>query len=239
MNTAGHSLLSGGIGLIAVAALGLTGCSPDQESAQFEDTETASAQEAEAQEDTSTEEETDNDGPSDAEEADHAEEQAAEGTAVQTSEGPIDPNDALHTVEYSLPSTNIDGTMTLGLHRLQVRDNTLELLLTFTPEFDQHDTHTLYGLHGNNGALAKPALFDRENLKQYSSLRSDRGVAWETDVVGPRVASGESIAFWATFAVPEDDIDTINVGIPAAPEFEDVEIDWGEAEPAEAGDEDQ
>lgn len=39
MNTAGRSIISGGIGLIAVAALGLTGCSPSEESAEFEDTE--------------------------------------------------------------------------------------------------------------------------------------------------------------------------------------------------------
>lgn len=246
MNTAGRSIISGGIGLIAVAALGLTGCSPSEEAAEFEDTEledteAASTEEAAPGEDIPTDDEADSETTDDAEGTDDADagDETSEGSAVQTSEGMIDPDDAIHTVEYNIPSSNIEGTMTLGLHYLQVRDNTLELLLTFTPEFDQHDTHTLYALHGNNGALARPALFDRENLKQYSPLRSDRGVAWETDVVGPHVASGETLVFWANFAVPEDDIDTINVGTPAAPEFEDVEIDWGEAEPAEAEGEDE
>lgn len=232
MQTTGHSLLSGGIGLFAIAALGLTGCSPDEESAEFEDTESASGEDA-----ADSEEQEDESSAADSEDDDADEDQEAgddsSDSVAQTVEGPIDPDDAVQTVEYSIPTTDLDGTITLGLHHLKVRENTLELLLTFTPEFDQHDTHNLYNLHSNNGAFATPALFDRQNLKRYDPLTGDASQSWSTNVVGLQAHSGETIAYWANFAVPEDDIDTINVGIPSAPEFADVEIDWGDGEPAD------
>lgn len=216
-------LTRAGIGLAALTALLLTACAPDED-AEFEDGEPASQTEENGQ----TGEEA-GDGNSEAE--DDGED--TDGGAVQTSEGVIDPADATHTVEYSIPDSDIDGTITLGLHHLEVKGNTMELLLTFTPEFDQHDAVNLYGIHGNNGSLARPTLVDRENLKRYSPLSGPGSQPWATEVVGPRVNSGETLVFWATFAVPEDDIDVINVGIPAAPEFEDVEIDWGDGEPAD------
>lgn len=218
-----------GLGLAALAALMLTACAPDED-AEFEDGEPAS----QTQEDENSDEAEDSEEES-GNEASGGEDagEDAEGGAVQTSEGLIDPEDATHTVEYSIPNSDIDGTITLGLHHLEVKGNTMELLLTFTPEFDQHDAVRLYHLHGNNSSLARPSLADRENLKRYSPLMGPGSQPWATDVVGPRVNSGETLVFWATFAVPEDDIDVINVGIPAAPEFEDVEIDWGDGEPAD------
>lgn len=237
-------LLRAGAGLAALGALALTACAPDDDTAAFDDSEPASAEdEAEDSADEEEQEgepESDADGEDDDAQDDDAEGegQGSEGAEAQTAEGPVDPEDAIATVEYSIVASDIDGTMTLGLHYLQVKDNTMELMLTFTPEFDQDTRENLYGFHGNNGGLARPMLVDRENLKQYSPLMGPSNESWSTDVVGPRVSSGETIVYWANFAVPEDEIDSINVGIPAAPEFEDVEIDWADSEPADYDEDD-
>lgn len=241
-------------GVAALAALALAACATDDEAAEFDDAEAAS----QTEEEDSTAQAQAADGNSGAgedsegaaldepEEADSgAEPDAAEGAAenssdavAQTSEGPIDPADAVQTVEYNIPASDIDGSITLGLHHLQVKGNTMELLLTFTPEFSSGGANNLYNLHGNNAGLASPALFDRENLTRHSALRASGSRSWATDVVGPRVNSGETIVYWANYAVPEADIDTISVGIPAAPEFEDVEIDWGDGEPSDLDEDD-
>lgn len=241
-------------GVAALAALALTACATDDEAAEFDDAEAGSQTEeqdstaqAQVADGNSGAGEDSEDGALDEpEEADSgAEPDAAEGAAenssdavAQTSEGPIDPADAVQTVEYTIPASDIDGSITLGLHHLEVKGNTMELLLTFTPEFSSRGAHNLYNLHGNNGGLATPALFDRENLTRYSALRASGSRFWATDVADPRVNSGETIVYWANYAVPDADIDTISVGIPAAPEFEDVEIDWGDGEPSNLDDDD-
>lgn len=128
--------------------------------------------------------------------------------------------------------------MTVGLHHLRVEGRTMELLLTYTPEFDQHEQYTLWELHARNHALVAPSLYDRENLKRYSILRDggwSSGGMWATRQADVELASGETQAYWANFAVPEDDIETINVGIPNVPEFKDVEIEWGDHEPSDEG----
>lgn len=247
--TTGRRLLGRTVpGVLAFAALALTACAPDDNAAEFEDAEAVSQSEDETEDQSGDDTDTEpSEGETESErsEADSgAEPGAADGAAenssdavAQASEGPIDPADALQTVEYNIPASDIDGSITLGLHHLQVKDSTMELLLTFTPEFSSGGVNNLYNLHGNNGGLANPALFDRENLTRYSALRAD-SESWSTHVVGPRVSSGETIVYWANYAVPEVDIETINVGIPAAPEFEDVEIDWGDSEPSNLDEDD-
>lgn len=236
-------------GVVAFAALALTACATDDDAAEFEDAEAVSQSEDETEDqpgDNTDTEPSEGETESERSEADSgAEPNAADGAAdnssdavAQTSEGPIDPADAVQTVEYNIPASDIDGSITLGLHHLQVKGNTMELLLTFTPEFSSGGANTLYHLHGNNGELASPALFDRENLTRYSALRASGSRSWATEVVGPRVNSGETIVYWANYAVPEAEIDTISVGIPAAPEFADVEIDWGDGEPSNLDEDD-
>lgn len=154
----------------------------------------------------------------------------------------IDPADAVDTISYTLPTDEIDGTMTVGLHHLIQRGRTMELLLTYTPEFSDAGTFSLWDLHGGNHANVPPALFDRENLKRYDLLRDggtwDSAQIWNSTQAEHKLASGDTQAYWANFAAPEDDIDTINIAIPGAPEFEDVPIEQGAAAadaPAEGG----
>ena len=145
----------------------------------------------------------------------------------------IDPADAVDTISYTLPTDEIDGTMTVGLHHLIQRGRTMELLLTYTPEFRESGTFSLWELHGGNHSNVPPALFDRENLKRYDILRDggtwDSAEIWNSKQAEHKLASGDTQAYWATFAAPEDDIDTINIAIPGAPEFEDVPIEQGAA----------
>lgn len=227
-----------GLGCLAVAALMLTACAPDEE-AEFQDGEQAAQTEDQAPEQTGDPEETEDEvsAEEEAEETDETDEDTeAEDSAA---EGPIDPEDAVDTITYDIPSESIDGTMTVGLHHLRVEGETMELLLTYTPEFSGHQAYNLWELHARNHSLVAPSLFDRENLKRYDILRTcglwDVSCVWATPQADVDLASGDTQAYWANFAVPEDEIETINIGIPNAPEFEDVEIDWDGAEP---GDED-
>lgn len=146
----------------------------------------------------------------------------------------IDPADAVDTLSYPLPSTDIEGTMTVGLHHLRVRGETMELLLTFTPEFETTGEFTLWELHGENHSNVGPVLFDRVNLKRYDILATTG--AWDTEGVWNskqaefKLASGDTQAYWANFAAPVDDIDVMDVALPAGAEFADVPIEQGPAD---------
>lgn len=249
-----NALLKAGAGLALVGALALSACAPDDDPADFEETEPASAEELaeEEQEDqTGSETAAEDDGTAGDEEAenddDSAQDLETEGDDAAADEedddpageegsGAIDPEDAVETVTYPIAHDDVDGEITVGFHHLRVEDQTMELLLTYTPEFDDHGTYNLWHLHNRNHAMVAPALYDRENLKRYNILRSggdfDAG-HWATNQADVDLASGETQAYWANFAVPEDDIAAINIGMPVGPEFKDMEIDWGEAEPSD------
>lgn len=162
-------------------------------------------------------------------ESDGDDDQGQASTAEVGTSTAVDPADALATLSYPIPTTDIEGTMTVGLHHLRVRGETMELLLTFTPEFTGNETHNLYQLHENNGNNLWPILFDRENLTQYDVLESG-ATRWFTEDQAFELASGDTQPFWANFAVPVDDIDVIDVGISTGPYFEDVPIDRSSAE---------
>ena len=243
-------LLRAGAGLALIAALGLTACAPDEDSAAFDDSEPASDQEQDdsaADEDEPDEEpESDADGENEDDAADEdeggeddadGEEDNADGAtgAVDTPEGPINPDDAVDTVSFSIPREDIEGTITVGVHELRVNDNTMQLLLSYTPEFGEHETYTMHHLMGDTSA--HPSLTDRENLKRYSVLRPRQSASpWATIMggAGLSLADGETMLYWGNYPVPEDDIETVNVSVfNAAPELEDVEIEWGDGEPSE------
>lgn len=232
------------LGLALAGALALSACGSD-DSAEFDDGDTEATgqtEETETEQDDGEEQSGADQGTADdaGEENSDEQEGSDEGTDPAEPEGSglVDPADALETVTYSIPEESIDGEITVGVHHLRVEGQTMELLLTFTPEFTGNDAYSLWHLHGRNHANVPPELYDRDNLKRYSILRSGPGFNqdhWATSHDGVNIASGETLAYRATFATPEDDIDTINVGIPVAPEFKDVEIDWGDGEPAENG----
>ena len=202
--------------LSALAALSLTACGAAD--AEFEDDSPEAGPE-----DTAPDQPNASDGGGQEPDDKDEEDQAAAGGGV------IDPSDAVATIDYTLPTDEIDGTMTVGLHHLRRRGQTMELLLTFTPEFSGSGAYSLWDLHGRDHASVAPALFDRENLKRYDILRSggdwDGENVWNSKQAKHKLASGDTQAYWATYAAPEDDIDTINIAIPGAPEFEDVAIE--------------
>jgi hypothetical protein len=157
------------------------------------------------------------------------EEQAADGDVTASS---VDPAEAIATLDYALPTDEIEGTMTVGLHHLRRRGETLELLLTFTPEFSGSEAYTLWQLHGENHAMVGPALFDRENLTRYDILTTNGGWSaaerWSSEQAEHELASGASQSYWATFAAPVDDVDVLDVGLPVGATFEEVPIEQGE-----------
>lgn len=210
-------------GLAALAALTLTACASE--------TEPADPATQGAAEEPDTETTTDDDTAATDDET--ADTDADAGNAASAA-GPVEPGDALETVTYEIPTEDIDGTITVGFHHLQVDENTMELLLTFTPEFEQDEAYTLWQLHSQDHSQVAPALYDRDNLKRYDILRSgggwDTGNVWASGQHVIELASGDTQAYWANYAVPEDDIDTISVGIPNAPEIKDVEIAWDSAD---------
>lgn len=207
-----HSLTA----ITALAALTLTACSADPEPAGF----------------------TDPGGPSTVQSSTAATASPAAGGQDQgTAEADaatansVDPADAVQTLTYDIPSEGIDGTMTVGLHHLTLNGTAMELLITFTPEFQGHEAHNLWELHAKNHSMVAPSLYDRENLKKYSILRLPGGGSWDDGTVwaSPQgtveLASGETQAYYANFAAPQDDIDTINVGLPGGGEFNAVPIE--------------
>lgn len=229
--------------LAALTALTLTACAPD-EAAEFEENDSASTEadpageveETEAPENDGPETEDPENGP--AEEADSedsgAEDEQTDSSsdAIDTPEGPIDPEDAIDSVTFNIPSSDIDGTMTVGLHHLRVEGNTLQLLLSYTPDFGEHETYSIRNLYSDT---VHPTLADMENLKRYTVLRSHGGHGdyWATNI-NQDIADGESLLYWAHYPIPEDEIDTVDLQIhSAAPRIEGAEIAWGDAEPAE------
>lgn len=235
-------------GVAALAALALTACAPDEDPAEFEDAEAASQTEEQTEDQSDGEADTEpGEGEAEAEgsQADSGAEPDAESTedpndeTTADNDGPVNPDDAVETITYALPSGRIDGTMTVGLHHLRTNGETMELLLTYTPEFDEHEQYSLWELHGKDHAQVPPSLYDRENLKRYSLLRVGGGWnvqnVWATDQATVSLASGDTQAYWANFPAPEDDIDTLNVGIPNAPEFEDVEIEGASSDEQPSG----
>ncbi len=158
-----------------------------------------------------------------------------DGVDGQTSDpslAQISPEDAIATITYPLPGTEDpeNETVTVGLHELRIKGEVMQLQLSFTPEATGGDLYGIYDMNGHT--RLDPRLNDRENLKQYLVLEgSGLWGEWATGTVNrdPKVSTGQTLAYWANFAAPQDDIDTIDVAVIAGvPEFEDVVIERGE-----------
>ena len=157
------------------------------------------------------------------------EEGSAGGADDAQAASSVDPADAIDTLEYPIASDEVEGTMTVGLHHLRRRGETLELLLTYTPEFTEPGAFTLWNLHGDNHSVVAPALVDRANLTRYDILTTDGSydgpTMWNSKQAAVELASGDTQAYWANFAAPIDDISAIDVLMGAGPSFEDVQIE--------------
>ena len=233
-----------------VAVLGLSACAltdgGDEEAEQT--SSEATAAETSAQEGSAAE---------DAPEGDDAEEDdvPAAGPAEDTTP---DPDEAIQTVTYAMTGPT-EGEMTMALHGVEVGEEGMLITVTFTPEYEQdgEPAHFIEAMHNpsraNIATYLMPVVSDRENLKAYYvpvevperagggwGTRSDN--AWASDV-DVHVHSGDTLTMWAYVPTPEDDIDTVDVSVvPGAPEFRDVEIEWGDHSPADhsgSGNEDE
>lgn len=160
-----------------------------------------------------------------------------------------DPDEALQSVTYTMTGPT-QGEMTMALHGVEVGEEGMLITVTFTPEYEQdgEPAHFIEDMHNpsraNIAAYLMPVVSDRENLKAYYvpvevperagggwGTRSDN--AWASDV-DVHVHSGDTLTMWAYVPTPEDDIDTVDVSVvPGAPEFRDVEIEWGDHSPAD------
>lgn len=252
-----RSLARVGAGLALVTALGLTACAPDDDPADFEDSEPASADQTEegagnegpAEDDTAAEDAADGDAQDDQADAGNEDDDlVAENGSSSAEDDSRHPDQAQQTVTYPLPE--VDGEMTVGLQSLVAGDETLLLSVSFVPEYDEDESMTMYELHQPGGASGHnayllPTVSDRQNFKQYYVPTPDpssraqgwvgRGAeAWATQVEGFGLTPNEVFTMWAYFPLPEDDIDVVDVSVvPGAPEFQDVEIDWGDAQPGD------
>lgn len=211
--------------LVLAGGLALTACSTDGSTAGFTEGEDNTEQAAVTAETTGAPED---DATEDADQGDDAGSSDGENNASGTQ---ITADDAVETVTYDIPEDDIDGTITVGFHSLKVRGETMELTLTYTPEFEGGDSYNLWRLHSSDHSAVAPALFDRENLKRYDILRAgpewESGDVWNSSHLVTQLNSGETQVYQATFAAPQDDIDTINVAAGVGPEFEDVTIEQG------------
>lgn len=215
------------VALAALTAATLTACG-DDEPAEFEAEQETVEQETEGSTGPATDDKEQTAGDEQAEDkaTDEAEEGATSGTepagnALNT------PDNAVETVTFEIPGADErdEATVTVGLHGLRVEGEVMVLELSFTPEFRNDDELSLYHMFGRR--LMLPVLNDRENLKQYTVLGAVGGSdGWATSNSGrgPRVGSGQSLQYWAHFAAPEDDIDSIHVAFGLV-EFADVAIE--------------
>ena len=207
----------------ALAAGALTACGQEQ-AAEFDDAPPARQVAADAPEDDSQRDQAD-DSQTDrtAPEQDGAD-QASEADAEGQTTGVPGPEDAVATIAYEIPDRDLE--ITVGLHSLEVHGEVMRLDLSFTPEGPEDGTYGFYEM--NRSSRIQPVLNDRDNLKQYSQLRS-AGTVWGSDTshFGTRVSSGQTLMFYGYYAAPEDEIDTVDITvIDGLVEFTDAPIQW-------------
>jgi len=134
------------------------------------------------------------------------------------------PEEAVEIITYELPDEDLE--VTVGLHSLQVDGEVMRLDLSFTPDGRPNETYHINAM--NRSSRMYPVLNDRENLKQYSLLRSS-GTVWATDTspFGTEVANGQTLMYYGYYAAPEDDIETLDIAvIDGLVEFTDAQIQW-------------
>ncbi|WP_185972574.1 hypothetical protein [Georgenia yuyongxinii] len=135
----------------------------------------------------------------------------------------IDPADVVAEQTYTVPGSQ--DTVTVGLHSLVVDGQVMTLNLYFTPEFSSASDDAAISVFDMVGSGFGPTLVDRANLKEYTILSENITTDWEADQVYTEATNGEPVLWWAGFAAPQDDIDTIDVRVlDELPEFTDVPI---------------
>lgn len=130
-------------------------------------------------------------------------------------------------VEQTVP---VDGsetdTVTVGVQSLVVTGEIMTLTLVYTPSFGSREPDERIGFYDvlSPDTAQRPMLLDRESFKEYSVIK-DGGESWTTDLFDLEVTNGEPVVFWAVYAAPQDDVDTMDIRVSSAwPEFTGVPI---------------
>lgn len=153
----------------------------------------------------------------------------AEDEGVQVFHEPYTPDTAIATMTKEIASPDAGGTVLIGVQSLTLDGEVMVLDLSFTPEFEHGDQFPMSVFFG--AYEYRPRLIDRVNLKQYHRLEhnpeSGSGSTWDSGMgaASTRMQSGATLRYWAYFAAPEDDIDTVTVRLAEGVEFEDIPID--------------
>lgn len=125
----------------------------------------------------------------------------------------LDPADVItsYTVDPIGGDLPDGGTVTVGVHRLEVVGEVMLLELYFTPEVPT-DPDTRWSMHElRAGILADFSLMDPANLTQYrpiAGMGPSQGT-WGTGDVETTGASGETMLWRRYFAAPPDGVDTL------------------------------
>lgn len=239
------------LGLIGLLAL--SACAPE-EGTEDAPEETEAVSDTEPVED----EEVDEDSAAGDEDA-PAEDEAENNYSAPTDTSDISHEDALDTVSYEFTSPEADGEIEIGLHGLDVGEEGMLLTVSFVPEYDDSaGPQEFRAMHETYGQYLLPMVSDRDNFKAYYVPKASEertggmssepeagwvgnlaGEAWASEIGENLVASDQTLVLWAYFPIPEDDIDTVDVAVvPGAPEFKDVEINWGDQQPVTSDSED-
>jgi hypothetical protein len=125
----------------------------------------------------------------------------------------FDPEDVIVEQTYALGKSPEDS-VTVGIQSLVVDGPVMTLTLVVTPDFTSVSNDAEVSLFDvNEETLFRPTLIDRGNLKEYSVIGTNEGRAWASDNVETRTQNGNPMRVFATFAAPEDEIDTIEVSV--------------------------
>lgn len=196
----GIQLIGGG----AIALIALTGCSGLLGSA---DPSASPTQEAPAsQESTPSQETTAQAGPATA-----SPDASAEAPAVE-SLGP-----ALLTQDFLVPGTK--DKVQASIYSLKVQGEIMELTMTITPHFpDAPADKPLSYYTVLNETTEGPKLLDRENLKEYSTVKEPSSTGLSTLNDTPMLWTG-----W--YSAPQDPIDAIDIKVmDGVPSFRNVPV---------------
>lgn len=135
-----------------------------------------------------------------------------------------DPDNAVADDVFTIPESEREKVR-IGIEAIVVTDQTMELRLMLTPDEGGEGLRVWDVLREE--ANLDVRLIDRENLKEYTVLRTTKGSGRYAPHSKVRLTAGQTLAYPIFYAPPEDDIDTIDVRLSShLPIFEDVPLTY-------------
>lgn len=151
------------------------------------------------------------------------EEDASEQSAREAGVDWTDPPAPIASVTIpGSESGGADAEVKLDLLTVTRRDQVVLVNYAVTPTSASEKQDNLYGWLGNQ--RPRPRLVDTKNLKLHEPL-GERETTMQTEALGPRFSSGQTLYGYAMFAAPPQDVTHVDVAIvDSAPAFSGVEI---------------